>query len=127
MRGEDTAIGIKSISVNEPWAMGHFGRYPIFPGVLIVEAIAQAAVVMVAVHRSKIGKPLNFETQLPRFMSIEKAKFRAPVRPGDRLAMHLAKLKESRGAYKFEGRCFVGETLVAEAIVMAMAVGDDDA
>lgn len=111
-----SAVGIKNVSMNEWFFQGHFPGKPVFPGVLMVEALAQTAAVLVM-------KTLDInEEKLVYFMSVEEAKFRKPVVPGD--VMHLKVTKErNRGpVWKFQGQVYVGDTLVAEAIFSAMIV-----
>ena len=116
MRGDESGIGIKNCTANEPHFMGHFPGAPIMPGVLIVEGMAQTAGAMcVAAGDSK--KP-----QLVYFMTIEKAKFRKPVVPGDRLEYHMTKLKSRARMWWFRGEARVDGAVVAEAELSAMIV-----
>jgi len=109
------AIGIKNVSINEPHFQGHFPERPIMPGVLIVESMAQTAGVVVV---SSLGT--DAEGKLVYFMSVEEAKFRRPVEPGDQLQIHVTR-KQNRGpVWKFEGKATVDGTLVAEAVFTAM-------
>jgi 3-hydroxyacyl-[acyl-carrier-protein] dehydratase len=109
------AIGIKNVSINEPHFQGHFPERPIMPGVLIVESMAQTAGVVVV---SSLGT--DAEGKLVYFMSVDEAKFRRPVEPGDQLQIHVTR-KQNRGpVWKFEGKATVDGTLVAEAIFTAM-------
>ena len=109
------AIGIKNVSINEPHFQGHFPERPIMPGVLIVESMAQTAGVVVG---SSLGT--DAEGKLVYFMSVEEAKFRRPVEPGDQLQIHVTR-KQNRGpVWKFEGKATVDGTLVAEAVFTAM-------
>jgi len=110
----ESATGYKAVSINEPWFMGHFPDKAVMPGVLIVEAMAQTAGALV-VH-SVIGKtgPAVY------FLTIEKARFRKPVVPGDLLRMPVKKLAQRGPVWKFEGQAFVGDVLCAEAEFSAM-------
>ncbi len=109
------AIGIKNVSINEPHFQGHFPQRPIMPGVLIVESMAQTAGVVVV---SSLGT--DAEGKLVYFMSVEEAKFRRPVEPGDQLQIHVTR-KQNRGpVWKFDGKATVDGTLVAEATFTAM-------
>lgn len=116
VKGE-SAVGEKGVTVSEPHFQGHFPKRPIMPGVLIVEAMAQTAGVLV-VH-SLGEEAIN---KLVYFMTIDNARFRKPVVPGDMLRIHVTR-KQNRGAvWKFEGKAMVGGTLVAEATFAAMLV-----
>ncbi len=111
----ERATGIKNVSINEPYFAGHFPGHPVMPGVLIVEAMAQTAAALV-VHST--GK--EAEGKLVYFMSVENARFRRPVVPGDRLAIHVVK-KLSRGnVWKFSATAKVDDTVAAEAVFSAM-------
>ena len=111
----ESAVGIKNVSVNEPFFPGHFPDRPIFPGVLIVEALAQTAAVLVGVSLGISGEDIEIY-----FMSIEKARFRKPVVPGDVLELHVRKLKARERIWRFEGKAKVGDTLVADCEFAAM-------
>ncbi|MBE9556555.1 MAG: 3-hydroxyacyl-ACP dehydratase FabZ [Proteobacteria bacterium] len=116
VKGE-SAVGVKAVTVSEPHFQGHFPQRPIMPGVLIVEAMAQTAAVLV-VH--ELGEEAM--NKLVYFMSINTARFRKPVVPGDMLRIPVT-IKQNRGAVcKFEGKAMVGDTLVAEATFSAMLV-----
>ena len=110
-----TATGIKNVSVNEPFFEGHFPDRPVMPGVLIIESMAQTAGCLVV---ASLGK--ESEGKLVYFMTIENARFRKPVVPGDRLVINVEKLRSRGSVYKFSGKAFVGEVLAAEATFSAM-------
>ena len=110
-----TAVGIKNVSINEPYFQGHFPQRPVMPGVLIIEAMAQTAAVLV-VHT--LG--LNAEGKLVYFMSVDNARFRRPVLPGDQLRIHVSKERSRGNVWKFSGEAKVNGTLVAEATYAAM-------
>ena len=112
---ETTAIGIKNVSINEPFFQGHFPQRPVMPGVLIIEAMAQTAAVLV-VHT--LGKAS--EGKLVYFMSVDSARFRRPVVPGDQLRIHVSKQRSRGNVWKFSGEAKVNGTLVAEATYAAM-------
>lgn len=113
----ESAVGVKVVTVGEPHFQGHFPQRPIMPGVLIVEAMAQTAGVLV-VHSLGVAS-MN---KLVYFMTIDSARFRKPVVPGDMLRIHVTR-KHNRGVvWKFDGKAMVGETLVAEATFAAMLV-----
>ncbi|MGE0753965.1 MAG: 3-hydroxyacyl-ACP dehydratase FabZ [Alphaproteobacteria bacterium] len=117
MEPGEHAIGIKNVSINEPFFMGHFPEKPVMPGVLIIEAMAQTSAVLV-VHT--LGK--NAEGKLVYFMSVDEARFRRPVGPGDTLNIHVDKLQSRRNVWKFKCAAFVEEQKVAEAVISAMIV-----
>lgn len=107
-------IGLKNITVNEPQFTGHFPENPIMPGVLIIEAMAQTAAVVVMYGQPEGVKKGVF------FMSVESAKFRKPVLPGDQLKMHLVLEQGRRNVFRFRARAMVGDVLHAEAVLTAM-------
>jgi 3-hydroxyacyl-[acyl-carrier-protein] dehydratase len=111
----ESAVAIKNVSVNEPQFQGHFPERPIMPGVLIVEAMAQAAACLV-VHSLQIAG----QGRAVYFMSIDEASFRKPVGPGDQLYVHVKKLQHRRNVWRFSGEARVGGVLVAEAVYTAM-------
>jgi len=110
----ESATGYKAVSVNEPYFMGHFPDKAVMPGVLIVEAMAQTAGALVVHSLSGKTGPAVY------FLTIEKARFRKPVVPGDMLRMPVRKLAQRGPVWKFEGKAFVGEDLCAEAEFSAM-------
>jgi 3-hydroxyacyl-[acyl-carrier-protein] dehydratase len=114
----EKAVGIKNVTVNEPHFMGHFPDFPIMPGVLIVEAMAQTAGALV-VHSLRQDASDTEEKQV-FFMSIEEARFRKPVLPGHTLRMCVQKVQNRRTVWKFKGEAYVGDQLHAEAIFTAM-------
>ncbi|MBR1778788.1 MAG: 3-hydroxyacyl-ACP dehydratase FabZ [Alphaproteobacteria bacterium] len=105
-------IGIKNVTMNEPQFTGHFPENPIMPGVLITEAMAQTAAVLV-MSEGDARKDVFF-------MSMDGVKFRKPVLPGDQLKMHLTLEQSRRNVYRFRGEAFVGDVLHAEGILTAM-------
>ena len=111
----ERATGVKNVSINEPHFQGHFPNKPVMPGVLIVEAMAQTAGALV-VH--SLGP--DAEGRLVYFMSIDDARFRRPVTPGDRLHIHVVKERNRGNVWRFKGEAKVDGFLVAEAIVTAM-------
>jgi len=106
------AVGIKNVTINEPYFQGHFPGEPIMPGVLIIESMAQMAGVL-AFKSGLTGKSTYF-------LSIEKAKFRKPVIPGDQLKLEVEVLRGRGNIWKFSGKAFVEDKLVAEAEFTAM-------
>ncbi len=111
----ESAVGHKAVSFNEPHFKGHFPDYAVMPGVLIVEAMAQTAGALV-VH--SLG--LTSNNRIVYFMTIEKARFRRPVRPGDMLRMPVKALRRRGPVWRFEGHAYVGDALCAEAEFSAM-------
>jgi 3-hydroxyacyl-[acyl-carrier-protein] dehydratase len=112
---DESAVGIKNVTANEGFFQGHFPGHPVMPGVLIVEAMAQTAAVLVVetLGPESAGK-------LVYFMTIEGAKFRRPVVPGDQLRIHVAKVRSRNNVWKFNGVARVDGTAVAEATFSAM-------
>ncbi|HEU0071619.1 MAG TPA: 3-hydroxyacyl-ACP dehydratase FabZ [Alphaproteobacteria bacterium] len=111
----ESAVGIKNVTINEPFFQGHFPSEPVMPGVLIIEAMAQTSAVLV-VHT--LGK--EFEGKLVYFMSVDSARFRKPVTPGDRIRIHVAKDRNRGNVWKFKAEAKVDGVLVAEATYAAM-------
>jgi 3-hydroxyacyl-[acyl-carrier-protein] dehydratase len=110
----ESATGYKAVSLNEPFFQGHFPERALMPGVLIVEAMAQTAGALVM--HSLQGSAAS----AVYFLTIEQARFRKPVVPGDLLRMPVKKLRQRGPVWKFEGKAFVGEDLCAEAEFSAM-------
>jgi 3-hydroxyacyl-[acyl-carrier-protein] dehydratase len=109
------ATGIKNVSINEHYFQGHFPTRPVMPGVLIIEAMAQTAAVLVV---QTLGP--QAEGKLVYFMSVDDARFRKPVVPGDTLYVHVSKQRNRGSVWKFVGEAKVGGKLVAEATYSAM-------
>jgi 3-hydroxyacyl-[acyl-carrier-protein] dehydratase len=115
MRSDEFAIGVKNVTINEPQFMGHFPKRPIFPGVLMIEGMAQTAgVICIKSGKVQTSEPKVF------FMTIDKAKFRKPVIPGDTIEYHMTKISQRRNMWWYRGEARVGSDLVAEAEVSAM-------
>jgi 3-hydroxyacyl-[acyl-carrier-protein] dehydratase len=109
------AVGIKNITINELFFQGHFPGQPIMPGVLIIEAMAQVAGVLAFHSGASPGKSVYF-------MSIEKAKFRRPVVPGDQIKLEVNILQHRGNVWKFSGNAIVDEKVAAEAEFTAMVI-----
>jgi len=116
---DQSAVGIKNVTANEPFFQGHFPDKPIMPGVLIVEAMAQTAAVLVVYT---IGKEV--EGSLVYFMSVENARFRKMVVPGDQLRVHVERIHKRGSVWKFKGEAKVGGVICAEATYTAMIVDE---
>ena len=116
-RPSESIVGIKCVTFNEDFFQGHFPGNPVMPGVLVVEALAQTGAVL-------MSKSLNVDVEgkAIMFMSIDEARFRQPVRPGDVLRMHVEVLRARGDIFKFKGRALVHGKLVAEAQFAAMVV-----
>src|SRR5579862_8122367 len=114
-------VGIKNVTANEAFFSGHFPDYPVMPGVLIVEAMAQTAGVLV------LKSIPDRESKLVLLVSIEYAKFRRPVRPGDQLRMELNMLKRKASVAKMSGKATVDGVIVAEAEVMCKLADKEEA
>ena len=109
------ATGIKTVTINEHYFQGHFPQRPVMPGVLIIEAMAQTAAVLV-MH--SLGRAS--EGSLVYFMSVDSARFRRPVVPGDTLAVRVVRQRNRGNVWKFDGQALVDGKLVAEATFAAM-------
>ena len=114
---EESAVGHKNVTINEPHFQGHFPSKPIMPGVLIIEAMAQTSAVLV-VHT--LGE--ETEGKLVYFMSVENAKFRRPVQPGDVMKIYVNTKQHRKAVWKFDGVAKVDEQIVAESTFTAMII-----
>jgi 3-hydroxyacyl-[acyl-carrier-protein] dehydratase len=115
IRADEYGIGIKNVTANEPQFAGHFPDNPVMPGVLVIEGMAQTAGVLCIRALPKMTKPL-----LVYFLTIDKAKFRKPVVPGDTLEYHMQRIARRRDMWWFRGEAKVGGEVVAEAELGAM-------
>ena len=111
---ESRIVGIKNVTANEPFFQGHFPDYPVMPGVLIIEAMAQVACIL----SLRILKKGGNDPVL--FTGIDAVKFRKPVRPGDCLRLEMTKIKQRKTLFRFQGKAYVEDALVAEGIVQAV-------
>jgi 3-hydroxyacyl-[acyl-carrier-protein] dehydratase len=116
-RPSHSIVGIKNVTMNEPFFVGHFPGNPVMPGVLIVESLAQAGAVL-------MSKTLDadIEGKTIFFMTLDNCRFRQPVRPGDVLRLHVEVLKVRSKLFKFQGKAIVGDKVAAEAEWAAMVV-----
>ena len=113
--GDESAIGIKNVTANEPQFLGHFPNNPIFPGVLLIEGMAQTAGAICVLSQMDGNRPSSVY-----FMTIDKAKFRKPVVPGDTVEYHVTKIAKRRNMWWYRGEAMVAGQLVAEGEVGAM-------
>lgn len=113
--GDNSAIGIKNVTVNEPHFQGHFPTRPVMPGVLILEAMAQTAGAICIAAANGVRPP-----GVVYLTSIDAAKFRRPVVPGDTLRIHVAKMRQRMNLWKFRAEAQVDGLVVAEAVVSAV-------
>jgi 3-hydroxyacyl-[acyl-carrier-protein] dehydratase len=119
MRGDQSCIGIKNVTFNEPYFTGHFPNEPVMPGVLIIEGMAQTAGAMCTYALGWDRPPSRVF-----FLTVDKAKFRRPVRPGDVIEYHMNKIAQRKLMFWYKGEAKVDGVLVAEAEVGAMIAGD---
>lgn len=117
MDRDESCIGIKNVTANEPFFQGHFPGFPVMPGVMIIEGLAQTAGALCV---SSLGE--TYRPQLVYFMGIDRAKFRKPVVPGDQILYHVKKLRSRGRAWRFYGEAKVDGAVVAEAEISAMIV-----
>lgn len=110
-----SAVGVKNVTIGEPYFQGHFPSRPVMPGVLIIEAMAQTAAVLVI---ETLG--VKAEGSLVYFLSVDAARFRKTVVPGDTLHIHVEKQYNRGNVWKFKGEARVGDTLMADATFAAM-------
>ncbi|HLE40263.1 MAG TPA: 3-hydroxyacyl-ACP dehydratase FabZ [Nitrospirota bacterium] len=113
-------VGIKNVTINEPFFQGHFPGHPIMPGVLLLEAMAQTGGVLAM--RSALEEGMDIKTKVIYFMTIDKAKFRKPVGPGDQVRFELEQIKGRGNIRGYKAAALVDGALVAEAELMAMIV-----
>jgi len=116
-RPNESIVGIKCVTINEPFFVGHFPHYPVMPGVLIIEAMAQSGAIL-------MSKSLDIEPEGKTilFMSVDNGRFRTPVRPGDELRMNVEVTRRRGDIFKFKGRAMVRDKLAAEVEFAAMVV-----
>jgi 3-hydroxyacyl-[acyl-carrier-protein] dehydratase len=115
----ESCTGIKNVTINEGFFQGHFPRRPVMPGVMIVESMAQTAAILVV---KTLGE--DAKGKLVYFMTVDNARFRRPVVPGDSMRVHVKRLQQRRNVWKFSGKVMVEDVLVAEAEFAAMIMDD---
>ena len=115
IRGDESCIGIKNVTFNEPFFQGHFPGNPVMPGMLILEGMAQTAGAVCGFRQGRTGPAAKVF-----FLTVDKAKFRRPVVPGDVVEYHMRKLAQRRTMWWFRGEAMVAGRLVAEAELGAM-------
>jgi len=114
--GDDSCVGIKNVTINEPHFIGHFPEKPVMPGVLLIEGMAQTAGALCVLAATGVSPPVVY------FMTIDNAKFRRPVVPGDVVEYHVRKIRRRSNIWKFAAEARVDGVKVAEAEVSAMLV-----
>ena len=117
IRGDEAGIGIKNVTINEPQFLGHFPDNPVMPGVLLIEGMAQTAGILV-LRRTQLS-----ETRAVYLLTIDKAKFRKPAVPGDRIEYHVKKTSRRRNMWWYSAEAKVDDTVIAEAVVGALLGG----
>ncbi|MBJ3784424.1 3-hydroxyacyl-ACP dehydratase FabZ [Devosia sediminis] len=118
INGDESAIGIKNVTYNEPIFTGHFPGNPIFPGVLIIEGMAQTAGAIVIKHDGNAGGK-----KIVLMLGVDAAKFRKPAGPGDTIEFHIAKMHRRRNVGRYKAEAKVNGAVIAEAEITAMIVG----
>jgi 3-hydroxyacyl-[acyl-carrier-protein] dehydratase len=115
VEGDRRLVAIKNVSINEPFFEGHFPGAPVMPGVLTIEAMAQAGAILGLLH----SKPEDVKNALVYFMGIDEARFRRPIVPGDQLKIVITVLRRKATVWKMRGEVWVGEELAAEATLLS--------
>ena len=115
MNGDESCVGVKNVTINEPFFNGHFPQFPVMPGVLIIEGLAQTAGALCVSSLKE-----DYKAELVYFMGIDRAKFRRPVVPGDQIHYHVRKVRNRGRVWKFFGEAKVDGLVAAEAEVSAM-------
>ncbi len=121
MQQGNSIIAYKNISISEPVFQGHFPDHPIYPGVMILEGMAQAGGILSFLSMGELTQE-EIDSKVVYFMSIDKAKFRTPVKPGDKLEYRISVIKQKGAIWVLKGEAYVDDKLVAEAELKAMIV-----
>jgi 3-hydroxyacyl-[acyl-carrier-protein] dehydratase len=119
VEGDKRLVAVKNVSVNEPFFAGHFPGAPVMPGVLTIEAMAQAAAILGLLH----SKPEDLKDAVVYFMGIDEARFRRPIVPGDQLRIVINVLRRKATVWKMRGEVWVDQELAAEAVLLS-SIGD---
>ncbi len=122
MDGDESCVGVKNVTINEPFFQGHFPEFPVMPGVLIIEGLAQTAGALCVASIDQ-----EYKAELVYFMGIDNAKFRKPVLPGDQIHYHVRKIRNRGRVWRFAGFAKVNDHVVAEAEISAMLADTADA
>jgi 3-hydroxyacyl-[acyl-carrier-protein] dehydratase len=122
MDRDESCVGVKNVTINEPHFMGHFPQFPVMPGVLIIEGLAQTAGALCVNSLDE-----SYRADLVYFMGIDKAKFRKPVLPGDQIHYHVRKIRSRGRVWRFFGEAQVDGQVVAEAEISAMLADSNEA
>jgi 3-hydroxyacyl-[acyl-carrier-protein] dehydratase len=115
IRPRESCTGIKNVTINEPYFQGHFPSAPVMPGVMVIEAMAQTAAILVVLALGDTARG-----KLVYFMTIDNARFRRPVTPGDQLRIHVTRIHNRHNVWKFSGEAKVDGVTVADATFAAM-------
>jgi len=119
LKPKEMIVAYKNVSISEPIFEGHFPGHPIYPGVMILEGMAQAGGVLAF---KSLDEEICVDDKVVYFMSIDKAKFRSPVRPGDKLVYKIAVSRQKGSVWQFDGKAYVDDKLVSQAELKAMIV-----